>query len=71
MRSVDLATGEAADAFQERTDVCAVPAAAVVCEAVVALVLADAVMEKFGGDTIGDLEAAVATYRARLPGQWE
>ena len=71
LRSVDLATGQAADAFQERTDVCAVPAAAVVCEAVVALVLADAVLEKFGGDTIGDLEAAVATYRERLPGQWE
>lgn len=70
LRSVDLATGEPADAFQERTDVCAVPAAAVVCEAVLALVLADAVMEKFGGDTVQDVEVAVEAYRNRLPGRW-
>jgi chorismate synthase len=63
---VDLATGEPADAFQERTDVCAVPAAGVVCEHVVALVLADAVMEKFGGDTVEDLEEAYSSYRARV-----
>jgi chorismate synthase len=63
---VDLASGAPDEAFQERTDVCAVPAAAVVCEAVVALVLADAVMEKFGGDTIEDLEAAHAHYLARV-----
>ena len=66
LRSVDLATGEAADAFQERTDVCAVPAAGVVCEAVVALVLADAVLEMFGGDTVGDVEGAVQRYRDRI-----
>lgn len=66
LRSVDLATGKPADAFQERTDVCAVPAAGVVCEAVVALVVADAVLEMFGGDTIGDLEASVERYRNRL-----
>ncbi|MDQ3878701.1 MAG: chorismate synthase [Actinomycetota bacterium] len=66
LRTVDLATGGPDEAFQERTDVCAVPAAAVVCEAVVALVLADAVMEKFGGDTIEDLEAAVAHYLKRI-----
>lgn len=65
LRSVDLSTGEPSDAFQERTDVCAVPAAGVVCEAVVALVLADAILEMFGGDTVGDLEAAVARYRER------
>ena len=65
LRSVDMGTGEPAEAFQERTDVCAVPAAGVVCEAVVALVLADAVLEMFGGDTIGDLEAAMANYRKR------
>jgi chorismate synthase len=69
LRSVDLATGEAADAFQERTDVCAVPAAGVVCEAVMALVLADAVLEMFGGDTLGDLAAAVDRYRARIAGR--
>ena len=66
LRSVDLATGQAADAFQERTDVCAVPAAGVVCEAVTALVLADAILEMFGGDTIGDLVDAVERYRARI-----
>ena len=66
LRSVDLATGEPADAFQERTDVCAVPAAGVVCEAVVALVLADAFLEQFGGDTVDDLEAAVLRYRERV-----
>ncbi|MEA2477850.1 MAG: chorismate synthase [Actinomycetota bacterium] len=66
LRTVDLASGEPDEAFQERTDVCAVPAAAVVCEAVVALVLADAVMEKFGGDTVEDLEAALAHYQDRV-----
>lgn len=69
LRSVDLATGEPADAFQERTDVCAVPAAGVVCEAVVALILADAVLEMFGGDTLDDLRAAVARYRERIAGR--
>ena len=67
LRSVDLATGEAADAFQERTDVCAVPAAAIVCEAVVVLTIADGLLEKFGGDTLNDLRAAIAFYRNRLP----
>ncbi len=66
LRTVDLQTGEPADAFQERTDVCAVPAAGVVCEAVVALVLADAVVEMFGGDTMDDLIAAVDRYKARV-----
>ena len=66
LRSVDLKTGEASDAFQERTDVCAVPAAGVVCEAVVALVLADAVLDKFGGDTLDDLVAAADRYRERV-----
>ena len=66
LRTVDLASGEPSDAFQERTDVCAVPAAGVVCEAVVALVLADAVLEMFGGDTVEDLRAAVDRYRERL-----
>ncbi|MCA1706675.1 MAG: chorismate synthase, partial [Actinobacteria bacterium] len=65
LRSVDLSTGEPADAFQERTDVCAVPAAGVVCEAVVALVLAGALLEMFAGDTIDDLETAVTRYRER------
>jgi chorismate synthase len=66
LRTVDLANGEAAAAFQERTDVCAVPAAGVVCEAVVALTLADALLEQFGGDTMEDLEATVDRYRQRV-----
>ncbi|HVF52672.1 MAG TPA: chorismate synthase [Actinomycetota bacterium] len=66
LRSVDLDSGKPADAFQERTDVCAVPATAVVCEAVVALVVADAILEMFGGDTLDDLRAALATYGARV-----
>ncbi len=66
LRTVDLATGDAAEAFQERTDVCAVPAAGVVCESVVALTLADAVLEKFGGDTVDDLTAAHAAYLERV-----
>jgi chorismate synthase len=66
LRTVDLATGEPHDAFQERTDVCAVPAAGVVCESVLALVLADAVMESFGGATVADLKDSVERYRARI-----
>jgi chorismate synthase len=66
LRTVDLASGEPADAFQERTDVCAVPAAGVVCESVVALVLADAVLEAFGGATATDLTASVERYMDRI-----
>jgi chorismate synthase len=66
LRSVDLTTMTEAPAAVERSDVCAVPAAAVVGEAMVALVLADAFVEKFGGDSIGELERAVAASRARL-----
>ncbi|MGI8708837.1 MAG: chorismate synthase [Actinomycetota bacterium] len=66
LRTVDLATGEPAEAFQERTDVCAVPAAAVACEAVVALVLADALMDTFGGDTVADMKASLERYSERV-----
>jgi chorismate synthase len=59
LRSVDLATMQKAEAAIERSDVCAVPAAAVVGEAMVALVLADALVDRFGGDTIADLERAL------------
>ena len=52
LRTVDVATGEAAVAHHQRSDVCAVPAAAVVAEAMVALVLAEAAVEKFGGDSV-------------------
>jgi chorismate synthase len=50
--SVDIATGEPVDAVVQRSDVCAVPAAAIVGEAMLALVLADACLEKFGGDSL-------------------
>jgi chorismate synthase len=74
LRSVDLATGEPAAAAIERSDTCAVPAAAVIAEAVTALVLADAFLEKFGGDSLDDVERAFAAWRrelrARFAGRW-
>jgi chorismate synthase len=60
LRSVDLSSLSEAPAAIERSDVCAVPAAAVVAEAMVALVLADAFLEKFGGDSIDEIEAHYA-----------
>lgn len=66
LRTVDVETKEAAEAFRERSDVCAVPAAGVVAEQMVAFVLAREVLRMFGGDTIGDLQAGVARYRDRL-----
>ena len=54
LRTIDTATGEAAVAHHQRSDVCAVPAAGVVAEAMVSLVLADAALEKFGGDSAGE-----------------
>ncbi|BDG03736.1 chorismate synthase [Anaeromyxobacter oryzae] len=64
--TVDLATREATQARYERSDVCAVPAAAIVGEAVVAWELANAFLEKFGGDAIADVEKAVEAYAARI-----
>jgi chorismate synthase len=64
--TVDVATGEPAVAINQRSDVCAVPAAAVVAEAVVALVLADAVLEKFGGDSVDETARNVSGYLAHL-----
>jgi len=65
LESVDLRTGEAAAAVRERSDVCAVPAAAVVGEAMVALVLADAMLEKLGGDSLGEMQASLESYLRR------
>ena len=62
LRTVDVATGEAAVAHHQRSDVCAVPAAGVVAEAMVALVLADAVLEKFGGDAVPETRRNVESY---------
>ena len=69
LRSVDLTTLEEAPAAIERSDTCAVPAAAVVAEAMVAFVLADALLERFGGDSMIDLEARVAGTGSRLRGR--
>jgi chorismate synthase len=63
LRSVDLPTMTEAPATVERSDVCAVPAAAVVAEAMVGLVVADAFLEKFGGDSIGEIDRNLAQYR--------
>jgi chorismate synthase len=62
LRTVDLATGEATVAHHQRSDVCAVPAAGVVAEAMVALVLADAVVEKFGGDSVQETRRNAESY---------
>jgi chorismate synthase len=66
LQTVDTATGEAAAAINQRSDVCAVPAAGVVAEAMVALVLAEAVLEKFGGDSMAELRRNADSYLARL-----
>src|SRR3954467_6894636 len=66
LRSVDLATKEPAQALRERTDSCTVPAAGVVGEAMVALVLADEYRKKFGGDHVDDALAAASAYRERI-----
>nr|BFD86784.1 chorismate synthase [Streptomyces sp. Xyl84] len=62
LRTVDVATGEPARAHHQRSDACAVPAAGIVAEAMVALVLADAVAEKFGGDSVTETRRNVRSY---------
>jgi chorismate synthase len=64
MKSVDMATGESVEATVERSDVCAAPAASVVAETVVALTLADALLEKTGGDSLAEVRRNLDTYRA-------
>jgi chorismate synthase len=66
LRSVDIATKEPAQALRERTDSTVVPAAAVVAEAMVCLTLARCYREKFGGDHIDDVQAAVEAYKRRI-----
>jgi len=60
--TIDVATGEAAKAINQRSDVCAVPAAGIVAEAMAALVLADAVLEKFGGDSVQETKRNFENY---------
>jgi chorismate synthase len=66
LSTVDVATGEQAKAIAQRSDVCAVPAAAVVAESMVALVLADAAVEKFGGDSVAEMRRNVTGYLEAL-----
>lgn len=62
LATIDVTTGEPATAINQRSDVCAVPAAAVVAEAMVALVLAEAAVEKFGGDSIAEMRRNLNGY---------
>jgi chorismate synthase len=64
--TVDVVTKEPAKAFRERSDVCAVPAAAIVGEQMAAYVVAREVQRKFGGDTVAELQASVAAYRKHV-----
>jgi len=67
LATVDTATGEATTAQHQRSDVCAVPPAAVVAEAMVAIVLADALLEKTGGDSLVEVRRNLEAYRASIP----
>jgi chorismate synthase len=67
LRTVDVASGEVASAHHQRSDVCAVPAAGIVAEAMVALVLADAVVEKFGGDALDETRRNLRGYLDSIP----
>ena len=66
LRTVDVGTGEQTTAHHQRSDVCAVPAAGIVAEAMVALVVADAICEKFGGDSVGETRRNVEAYLENL-----
>ena len=62
LQTIDTSTGEAAAAINQRSDVCAVPAAGIVAEAMVALVLAEAILDKFGGDSLSECQRYIFTY---------
>lgn len=66
LQTIDTTTGEAAKAHNQRSDVCAVPAAGVIAESMVALVLADALMEKFGGDSVSETKRNFENYLSNL-----
>lgn len=68
LRTVDVQKGGPAEAHHQRSDVCAVPAAGVVAEAMVALVLANSMLEKFGGDSVGETRRNLESYVASIPG---
>lgn len=67
LATIDVSTGEAAKAHHQRSDVCAVPAAGVVAEAMVALVVAEAVVEKFGGDSVAETRRNLESYLEAIP----
>lgn len=67
LATIDVATGEVTKAHHQRSDVCAVPAAGIVAEAMVALVIANAVLEKFGGDSISETKQNMTSYLASIP----
>ena len=67
LATVDVSTGEAAKAHHQRSDVCAVPAAGVVAEAMVALVIANSVLEKFGGDSLSETKRNLKSYLESIP----
>ncbi|MFE6733551.1 chorismate synthase [Microbacterium sp. NPDC057650] len=67
LRTIDVATGEQATAHHQRSDVCAVPAAGVVAEAMVAIELANSVLEKFGGDSVGETRRNLSSYLEAIP----
>lgn len=73
LKTVDMESGKAATAIHQRSDVCAVPAGGVVAETMVALTLARAVTEKFGGDSLTELRRNVDGYLAQVAGRldWE
>jgi chorismate synthase len=67
LATIDVASGEAATAHHQRSDVCAVPAAGVVAEAMVALVIANSVLEKFGGDSLAETKRNLESYLQNIP----
>jgi chorismate synthase len=67
LRTIDTSTGEAAEAHHQRSDVCAVPAAGVVAEAMVLLVIAEAVLDKFGGDSLEETRRNLDGYVNAIP----
>jgi chorismate synthase len=67
LQTIDTSTGDAATAHHQRSDVCAVPAAGVVVEAMVALVIANSVLEKFGGDSVSETKRNLESYLAAMP----
>ena len=67
LATIDVQTGEASKAHHQRSDVCAVPAAGIVAEAMVALVVANAVLEKFGGDSVSETKRNLVSYLESIP----